>query len=466
MLDLARPEPVWKEIAQPFRRRALAVTAARGKVYVMGGITEDRRMSRRVDVYDVAGDRWSEGPALPGMGFGSSACELDGRVYVSDWAGRISRLSEDGSRWEEVFRLGIPRFFHRLLPAGRDRLVALCGTGAQGHTNTIEWLDLKARGPLVSTLRLEFKGNARQRQGVFVHGTQLTVFGGNTETEQHLFEKENFSRQSWRLDYGIGRAEALNDLPAQRQSVVPLLVPCPNEPQTYWLAFGGFGFDEEHLRCHDQAFIYDLAKDAWRDLGVKLPRRLTQFGLASVEGNVWLFGGMDYDSRLEGEKQFAFNDSVYFWDPHSKEGFVEKARLPRSRRAFAGAALDGKYFMVGGLKQGFGSVLDCDVYDFAQGTWSTMTAPSRPRVSASLVPLNGKLYLIGGSSPKASGRGIEPNDSIEVYDPATNTWKMLIQKLPVSTKEAQAFATDTRLLIYSAAQEGHFVDITLIDPGR
>jgi len=49
--------------------------------------------------------------------------------------------------------------------------------------------------------------------------------------------------------------------------------------------------------------------------------------------------------------------------------------------------------------------------------WQTVSnnPPCTPRDEASLVALDGKLYLIGG-------RGIDP---VEEYNPSTNSWKKL-----------------------------------------
>jgi N-acetylneuraminic acid mutarotase len=464
-LDLADTKAGWKEVAQPFQRRAVAVAGLGGKVYVLGGLGPDRKISQRVDIYDVKEGKWSVGPELPGNAFGCSACEMGGRLYATDFTGSVVRLSTDGAKWESVASLAIARFFHRLLPASEGKLVAVCGSSHEGHTNTIEWLDVSREGPRVSSMLVKVGAIAKQRQGAFLSNEELIVFGGNTETDQHMFEKDNFSKEVWRINFSTGDVKKLNDLPVQRQSLTPLFVTCPDqENKTHWLAFGGFGFEGEETIAHAQSFMYDHEKDTWSDIGVKLPMPLTQFGVADVGGIVWLFGGMDFDPRRGEEGQFALNDKVYRWDPHSKEGFVEESTLPRSRRAFGYSLLDGKFYMVGGLKQSFGRVEECDVFDIEKKTWATMAAPSRPRISPQIVAFNGKLYMAGGSSPKASGKGTEQNESVEVFDPKTGKWSTLIEKLPVSSKEAQLFATPTRLLLYSAARTDGNVEITFIQP--
>ena len=67
VFDLARPGAGWEKLpAPPFRRRALAVGAVDGKVYAIGGLTEDGKVVKSVDIYDPATRTWSRGPELPG----------------------------------------------------------------------------------------------------------------------------------------------------------------------------------------------------------------------------------------------------------------------------------------------------------------------------------------------------------------------------------------------------------------
>ena len=75
-LDLADRNPEWKALPKaPFERRALAVAAHDGRIYAIGGMSDDGP-STRVDVFDPQSGTWAEAPALQGEpieGFGCSA---------------------------------------------------------------------------------------------------------------------------------------------------------------------------------------------------------------------------------------------------------------------------------------------------------------------------------------------------------------------------------------------------------
>lgn len=148
--DLARPEDGWQALPkQTFQRRALAAAHWHGKLVALGGMDADQEVSQRVDFYDPNSRQWSAGPDLPGedmAGFGVSAWNLDGDLYVCGMQGVVYQLSAEGSAWEEVAQLAKPRFFHRLLPGGGGALVVVGGASEEeGHLAGSEWIKVKPR---------------------------------------------------------------------------------------------------------------------------------------------------------------------------------------------------------------------------------------------------------------------------------------------------------------------------------
>ncbi|MEM9354222.1 MAG: hypothetical protein AAGA92_14535 [Planctomycetota bacterium] len=145
--DLADPESGWQALPeQPFQRRALAAGHADGKLYVLCGMDSSDSISREVDVFDPSTKEWSKGPEMPGKGmegFGVSAWNAGGRLYLSGFGGKVYRLTEAGDGWEAVAELRTRRFFHRLLPHPDGRLIALAGASMIGHLTGAELLVVK-----------------------------------------------------------------------------------------------------------------------------------------------------------------------------------------------------------------------------------------------------------------------------------------------------------------------------------
>jgi hypothetical protein len=146
--DLAADKPEWKEIASPpFMRRALAVAAFNGKVYVIGGMTDSNEATTAVSIYDEQSNSWSEGPAIPGKGFdgfGTSAIATKEGIYCTAGSGGLFRLSNDGKQWEEVGQLSKPRMFHRLVATDDGRLLVVGGTSRKtGKVTEVEAIEVK-----------------------------------------------------------------------------------------------------------------------------------------------------------------------------------------------------------------------------------------------------------------------------------------------------------------------------------
>jgi len=139
-LDLSNPTAEWKALPQPFVRRALIAAVADGKLFVIGGFTDEEDVSQSVGIFDPTSGTWSKGPDLPGEpmnGFAPAACTIGGRVHVSVADGSVHRLSADGSAWEPVASV-VPRIVHRAVPDGDAHMILLGGAANSANLDTVE----------------------------------------------------------------------------------------------------------------------------------------------------------------------------------------------------------------------------------------------------------------------------------------------------------------------------------------
>jgi len=139
-LDLTDSSKGWKVIPQPFVRRALIAAVADGKLYVIGGFTDEEDVSLDVDIFEPATGAWSKGPSLPGEpmnGFAPAACTVSGRVHVSVADGSIHRLAADGSRWEPVASV-VPRIVHRAIADGDSHMILVGGAANAANLDLVE----------------------------------------------------------------------------------------------------------------------------------------------------------------------------------------------------------------------------------------------------------------------------------------------------------------------------------------
>jgi uncharacterized GH25 family protein/N-acetylneuraminic acid mutarotase len=147
-LDLSQSTLEWQPLpSSPFQRRALAVAAHEGKLYVIGGMQADGGPTRRVDVFDPQTSEWTPGPEILGddgmTGFGASAFATGGNLYVSTIKGTLQRLSDDGQAWEMLGKTPTARFFHRMLPLDAEHLLVVGGANMEiGKFDEVEVLSV------------------------------------------------------------------------------------------------------------------------------------------------------------------------------------------------------------------------------------------------------------------------------------------------------------------------------------
>jgi hypothetical protein len=136
VLDLASPAPAWQTLPQPWKRRALTAVAFAGKIWCIGGMTEDNELSSAIDVYDPVANQWSAAPKVAetdrAKAFGCAACVAGGTLFVSPEGGKVYRMGMDARGWVECGRLAKSRYFHQLIAMDATHLMAIGGT-AEGR---------------------------------------------------------------------------------------------------------------------------------------------------------------------------------------------------------------------------------------------------------------------------------------------------------------------------------------------
>ncbi|GAB4569125.1 MAG: hypothetical protein Tsb0020_23110 [Haliangiales bacterium] len=469
-LDLRDGDASWRSFATPFQRRALATVAAGDRVLAIGGMNADGSLSQQVDIYDPATDTWTRGPDYPGPAFGVAATAAGDTIYASGMDGIVYEMdlgdAATARSWRQLNTLTFPRFFHRLAVAD-DQVLALggiVGMSSTGRVRVVERIarDRQARQPSVSRITLKSPSAAKNRQGIFLHQHSLYLFGGNRSLGQHDFGPEYFLSESHRLNLASLTWNKAAPFPVARQTMQTVV----DADSGLGVSVGGFGYDGQVSRTFADSYQFDFKANQWRPALQPLPQPRSQFGLTSHNDELWVFGGLDYDPKRPEGDQFrhlvnvmktSATDSAAAWSDTD-------VTLPQPRRAFGGATLGGRYYMVGGMRDGFEFVTDCDVYEFESATWRKIPAPQRTRLSPQLVALDGKLYLAGGSSRSDSGE-LQPDASIEVFDPETNQWSVLIERLPLVTKHMRMTAYGHRLLLYSAHSPADEVHLMVVDPG-
>lgn len=148
-----------------------------------------------------------------------------------------------------------------------------------------------------------------------------------------------------------------------------------------------------------------------------MPARLSEVGAGMVGGKIYIGGGAATEVKQAGGDidvpflhNLVFNPTTLAFEaPRLNQITAETALLSQ-----ASAVLDGRWYLIGGY---LGNTPSAEVRVFDGTGWSTKRAMPTPRSHAAAVALGGKLWVIGGE-----GRFSVPSRSVEVYDPANDTW--------------------------------------------
>lgn len=164
--------------------------------------------------------------------------------------------------------------------------------------------------------------------------------------------------------------------------------------------------------------VYDPASNSW---SVKSPMPTARSLMASavIGEKLYVAGGRGPCPPCTGY------DKLEIYDPVTDTWDTTKAPLPTAYSSPGGAALDGKFHVVGGVLTASEELVNPQrlaIYDPATDKWSLKAALGIPRNSLGLGAIHGRLYAIGGVT------AIGSSSAVEAYDPASDQW---IPKTPL-----------------------------------
>jgi hypothetical protein len=442
--DLRRQPLAWQPLPAPTPRRAAALGAVQGRLCLLGGMDADGPIAT-VQVLDHGAAAWRDAPSLPGMAFGTAALADGDRLLATVMDGRLLAWDGTAATWSEVARLQTPRFFHRLVPAGADRLLALGGANRSGHLRSSEFVPLRATGELtIQEQHLPAPSHITQRQALLLAGDTLWAFGGNRGTGDDRFAADQFADDIWRIDLQTMVAARTGSLPHGCQS---LAAASWGEPRQHVL-LGGLGVVPPATSAHSLAAAYRLDERSGelQPLG-SLPHPRTQCEVVGDGTDVWVFGGVDFTPARDGGSIGGDAASVLRCGlTAAAPGFTPaELRLPRPRRSFATARVGGELFLIGGLGEGFATAGPIDVLDLAHHTWRQLDLP-RPWVSPQAAVLGNRIYVACGGTLQEQRFCVDP--SLWCWSRAEG-WRQVVAELPFAVRNVQMLPVRDRLLFYA-----------------
>ncbi len=164
-----------------------------------------------------------------------------------------------------------------------------------------------------------------------------------------------------------------------------------------------------------------------------------------VDGIIYVIGG--HSGRALSAME-AYDPAADTW--------TTKADMPTARHhlgANGAGVIDGRIYVSGGgtkcdvIAVDLDPVRTVEVYDPATDTWTQASDMPRTRLIHSASVVDGKMYIIGG----VDFVGGEMPTVVDVYDPATDAWTTAADRLPTTRAGLTADVVDGKIYAIGGA---------------
>ncbi|NBI31260.1 kelch repeat-containing protein, partial [Chengkuizengella marina] len=149
--------------------------------------------------------------------------------------------------------------------------------------------------------------------------------------------------------------------------------------------------------------------ELWTEVS-SMNHKRTSFQSEMVDGKIYVMGGHNLDDGIR-------YSSCEVYDPLTNT-WIELSNMNQSRSNFISEVVDGKIYVMGGLisddLRNFNiKTNSVEVYDPLSNSWTQLSNMKDERTGSKTEVIDGKIYVLGGDSD---------GNSAEVYDPLTNIW--------------------------------------------
>lgn len=195
---------------------------------------------------------------------------------------------------------------------------------------------------------------------------------------------------------------------------------------------GGHPFDSTKVTI-DQTSVYDPLTDEWHSKQ-HMPEPLAWFATAAIGYEIYVIGGAWFLLGSEKNETWVYSVENNDWTP--------KAATPTARGGMEANVVNEKIYVIGGAGTDGNVLAVNEVYDPATDTWSIKTPIPTPVTAYASAVVDDKIYIIGGLTPSENSPNKSRINLTQIYDPLTDTWS-LGAPLPDNQSSISAAATGT-----------------------
>jgi len=436
----------WATVApMPTARSSLAAGVVGGKLYALGGSldSKDSQKLDTVEVYDPYLDTWDAVAPMPTARGFLAAGVVDGKLYAlggstlsgddDNSVATVERYDPNTGEWTNMDPMPTARIN---LAAGvvGDKLYALGGYSYDGGEKVLDTVEVY--DPAANTwAALAQMPTARSGLVAGVVGGKLYAAGGGNVDDAPLDVLEVLvpgpPPPSPPLPQGTWSEVA--PMPTKRDDPAVAVWMGPEgarrRPEKLF-AIGGL---DEAGNALQTVELYDPSLDEWESAPF-MPTARFSLAAAVVGDKLYALGGSsDSYTRV---------DTVERYDPYL-DTWDAVAPMPTARGSLAAGVVDGKLYALGGYDSMTYPLDTVEVYDPATDTWAAVAPMPTARFSLAAAVVGGKLYALGGLDGTGGYKG-NSHDTVEVYNPATDTWAA-VAPMPTARGSLAAGVVDGKL---------------------
>jgi N-acetylneuraminic acid mutarotase len=170
--------------------------------------------------------------------------------------------------------------------------------------------------------------------------------------------------------------------------------------------------------------VYDPATDTW-ETRAPLPTPRESFSTVVFRNRIYVIGGIK-GRNLAKESLGAYTGTTEVYDP-ALDKWETKASMPNARFPETCVVINGKIYVISGSTTYAESISVTAVYDEETNSW-TNKAPMPVVQHGAAVVFDDKIYFIG-------------NSLLQIYDPSTDTWSEGARPPAEGVSQGSAFVT-------------------------
>ena len=196
-----------------------------------------------------------------------------------------------------------------------------------------------------------------------------------------------------------------------------------------------------------------IPEDSWVTKE-SMPTARSRFGIAVVEGKIYVIGGQGADGVLGTNEKY--DPASNTWDA--------KEHMPTPRCDFAIAVYNDKIYTFGGRinpeeYDNPGDYLGVtEVYNPKTDTWETKTSMPTNRSGVSANVVEGKIYLTGGIKYYNRFPYVSLVGETEVYNPETDSWSTKAS-IPNPVSNYASAVIDNKIFVIGGSDINHLVTL-------